>query len=697
MQKAYSSIVQNYEIGFIFLAILVLIIGASITMRLFARVRRSQKSIRSLWLYLSGLTGGGTIWSVHFLGVLAFAVEVPKTYDIGLIALSLFIAVLCVVTGFALAASRQRSVLIEVGGAVIGIGVFVMHYVGISAMEMEAAIEWDYTLVFASLVLACFFGAIATNRIARPITRFCKYGGTLSFFLAVSTMNILAMAAMTIVPVAVQQVVINAVPETYLGLLILVVMLIVMSTTMVSYWIDQKNSQETTSQFKHLALHDPLTGLANRDRAEEYLHNVVRAELDNTARIAVVAFKLNRFKEVNDVHGHNRGDVVLKNLAKRLSEGLKENEFIARFGGDEFVAIKYPIFMDRQTQSFCDRLKALVEEPVVVEDVELSFSASVGYAYYPEASDEPKQLMHRANLAMHHAKEQGQNRIVAYSEGLDEDTKTRGSLAMDLKNALENDEFELFYQLQNDAKTREVIGAEALLRWNHPEKGRISPNLFIPIAEETGQILEIGDWVLRAACEEATHWAVPYTVAVNVASQQLMDAGFPSKVEKALRDTGLDPERLEIEITETGIIADVSFVLNVVTELKSLGVKIAMDDYGTGYSSLSTLQNFPFDKIKIDREFVRELPDNKQSLAIIQATIILGGSLGMPILAEGVETEEQLEFLAEVGCMGIQGFLFGRPMPAREIRDIAIEERCRNFKGVLDQADGKIIPIRKSA
>jgi EAL domain-containing protein (putative c-di-GMP-specific phosphodiesterase class I) len=287
---------------------------------------------------------------------------------------------------------------------------------------------------------------------------------------------------------------------------------------------------------------------------------------------------------------------------------------------------------------------------------------------------------------MHRAKAAGGNTALCYDADKDEQTRDRSALAMDLHNALRNGEFELFYQLQNDVTTREVTGTEVLLRWNHPIRGMVPPIEFIPIAEGTGQIREIGAWIIRTACREAASWPKPVKIAVNVAPVQLSDSNFPDVVAHALKESGLEPSRLELEITETGIVADTAHALQIIHQLKRLGVGIAMDDFGTGYSSLATLQAFPFDKIKIDREFIKDLGGNKQSEAIVKATIILGESLDIPVLAEGVETEDHLDFLAAQGCNQVQGFLFGRPMPVREIRRVLLASTAMQTDEVLPEA-----------
>ena len=336
------------------------------------------------------------------------------------------------------------------------------------------------------------------------------------------------------------------------------------------------------------------------------------------------------------------------------------------------MAIKNNVFARAEAVKFADRLRGLVLDPINWQHRNLSVGCSIGVALFSEHGMTADVLCSRADLAMYRAKSQGQGKICTYEPSMDETSRTRAELAIDLKRALAGDEFELYYQAQNDAFTGETVGFEALLRWNHPEKGRIAPNDFVPIAEETGLIVDIGDWVLRTACATAASWARPFRVAVNVAPLQL-NHELAKRVAETLRETGLPPARLEIELTESGIIADRQHALQVVLALKALGVTVAMDDFGTGYSSLSTLQAFPFDKIKVDKSFIQSVEASAHAAAIIKVTMLLGRSLDIPVLAEGVETERQLEFLREEGCDSVQGYLFSKPMPrdavSRMIRD----------------------------
>ena len=338
----------------------------------------------------------------------------------------------------------------------------------------------------------------------------------------------------------------------------------------------------------------------------------------------------------------------------------RDEEFLARLGGDEFVALVPAADRDAALAA-AERLRAAIITPIRAEHADIQCGASIGIALWPQDAESSTVLANNADLAMYRAKAMLTTDICFYEEAMDEEVRRRRRITLGLREALEQDRFELHYQVQTSVETGEVTGYEALLRWRQADGGYISPADFIPLAEETGMILPIGEWVLRRACAEAVGWEQPHRIAVNLSPVQLSNVDLPRLVHQVLIETGLPPSRLELEITETAMISDMERTTHVLRQLKLLGVSVAMDDFGTGYSSLSTLRAFPFDKIKLDRTFMSELDGGPQSAAIIRAVLALGESLDIPILAEGVETIEQLEFLRSQGCDEAQGFLLGRP------------------------------------
>ncbi len=410
----------------------------------------------------------------------------------------------------------------------------------------------------------------------------------------------------------------------------------------------------------HLARHDGLTGLPNRARFNEAFEWSLTKVRENGGKIAVVAIDLDHFKEVNDSHGHAAGDLVLKTIASRFNALLREGEMAARLGGDEFATIKEFNSMDA-LREFLARLEEALTLRIENEELTVSTGGSIGVAVYPDDGADLSKLLSNADLAMYRAKSEFDRSICYYEQDMDEHARYRRDMARDLWTAVEQGGFYLAYQVQRSVSTGEVTGYEVLLRWNRPGHGDVSPAEFITVAEECGAINAIGLWVLRAACEDAASWPEPYKIAVNVSGIQLAQVDLIDTVRNTLLVTGLTPDRLELEVTETAIIGDKQRALHILRQIKAMGVSIAIDDFGTGYSSLDTLRSFPFDKIKLDRSFMSEVESNEQSKAIVRAILALGHSLSVPVLAEGVETREQLDVLRKEGCTEAQGFLLGRP------------------------------------
>ncbi|ESQ79096.1 EAL domain-containing protein [Asticcacaulis sp. YBE204] len=432
----------------------------------------------------------------------------------------------------------------------------------------------------------------------------------------------------------------------------------------VSTYDDITERRRDEARIAHMARHDGLTGLPNREHFNAHLDQDLERAARQGQKVAAIAIDLNRFKEINDLRGHAAGDQVLKTIADRLSGICGEAEFTARLGGDEFACVKR-FTETRDLTDFIARLQTALNASIDLDGFEVAPGGSVGVAIYPEDAAQRESLMNNADLALYRAKSspkssQSEN-VCFYEARMDEAARDRRALAKDLWQAIARDEFTVHYQVQKAVDTQEITGYEALLRWKHPERGHVSPVDFIPVAEECGAILDIGEWVLRTACAEAARWNNQAKIAVNLSPVQLGHVDLVHMVHSILIETGLSPRRLELEITESTIIGDKARALHILRQIKALGVTIAIDDFGTGYSSLDTLNSFPFDKIKIDRSFLMEAEHSPQARAIIRAILALGKSLQVPVLAEGVETLTQLELLRSEGCDEAQGYYFGRP------------------------------------
>jgi diguanylate cyclase (GGDEF)-like protein/PAS domain S-box-containing protein len=440
----------------------------------------------------------------------------------------------------------------------------------------------------------------------------------------------------------------------------------------VSTYEDITERLDSEEQISFLARHDSLTGLPNRLQFNSHLDEELDAAQWFSRKVAVVGIDLDKFKEINDLHGHAAGDFVLVTIAQRMKERLQEGEFVARFGGDEFAAVKR--FEDlSELNDFVRRIEKCLQEEMRFGDFELKSGGSMGVAIYPQDAESADTLINNADLAMYRAKAALNQTICFYEVSMDEAARGRRALANDLWEAVEKNQLALHYQVQKSVTTSDVIGYEVLLRWNHPERGMVSPSEFIPLAEECGAILPIGEWVLREACREAAGWDAEYKIAVNLSPVQLANGDVVSLVRTVLVETGLDPKRLELEITESTIIDDKERALLTLRDIKALGVTIAIDDFGTGYSSLETLRSFPFDKIKLDKSFMSEVEGSPQAKAIIRAILALGHSLQVPVLAEGVETQKQLDILQAEGCDEAQGYLLGRPAPIGSVVGVRTE------------------------
>ena len=426
---------------------------------------------------------------------------------------------------------------------------------------------------------------------------------------------------------------------------------------------DQRERLQTEAKMRALAFSDSLTGLPNRARLNDLMAHHTASWRSHGRGFALLLIDLDRFKLVNDTLGHGAGDVLLREVAMRLQAVVHEKDAIARLGGDEFAVLHVDMLDLGTAQALAQRIVDAVGRPFVLNDQQVNIGASVGVALAPMDGGQPEVLMRNADLALYKAKAEGKATFRMFEPALAERMEARRVLEADMRRALAADEFELHYQPLVDARSGDVTAAEALVRWRHPQRGLVPPDQFIPLAEETGLIIPLGSWVLRTACAHAAAWPAHIKIAVNLSPVQFRDDQLPGIVASVLSATGLPALRLELEITEGVLLDNEERTLATLTQLRALGVSIAMDDFGTGYSSLSYLRRFPFDKIKVDRSFVRQLPADAESAAIIRAIITMGACLGMTTTIEGVETVEQYDFVASEKCGQIQGYLVSRPLP----------------------------------
>ena len=794
----FDFFILGHDLPFVMLAAIICLISAYACISLMQHARLAKGRMRLVWNGISALAVGLGIWATHFIAVLAFRPGFAFSYDLGLTALSLLIAILVCGAGIALAVHSKARLDRILGGVTVGVGISTMHYTGIAALMLDGEIGWQSGAVTASILAGMVLSGLSFAASLRRGRRWnlaaagllalaiCAMhftamsaadfsnclpmldgaeidGGLMSLAVALISLLVLASAIGSLVldeadrrrtareaarsaqdaarlkeandrlnlalthmgqglalfgvdgrlqlhnerlaellGLAAEDSLVGDALEDVLrrgmvGLDVpseeattlaadlagqyrkllaggggeVVQMLgedrafrIRHSPAGNGAWIttveDISESRRNEAAIAHLANHDSLTGLPNRARFDEILQAGLANLRGGEGKLAVIALDLDRFKDINDGYGHGAGDHVLRELAKRFGALLKEGEAIGRLGGDEFAATKTFTSMSA-LRDFLARIEQALSERVSYGENVLTLGGSIGVAIAPDDGTDASKLLNNADLALYRAKSEIDQRICYYEQEMDEAARVRRAMAKDLWTAIDKGDFHLAYQVQKSVTTGLTTGYEVLLRWDRPGHGPVSPAEFIPLAEECGAINAIGTWVLSHACREAASWPEPYRIAVNVSGLQLAQFDLVDIVKMVLDETGLAPERLELEVTETAIIADRDRALAVLGAIRALGVSIAIDDFGTGYSSLDTLRSFPFDKIKLDRSYMTEVERDDQAKAIVRAILALGKSLAVPVLAEGVETSAQLDVLRAEGCTEAQGFFLGRP------------------------------------
>ena len=670
MYRVIECLTQEHQLWLVSVAAAVCIMGSILSIRLTGRYRGVDGTLEAVYLGMASVITGATVWSTHFVAMLAYRPGYPRAYEPVATLGSLLLAIVGTAGATVILKHAPIRRAYIAAGIVLGSTISIMHYIGMSGYLVPGDLRFDPVTVVASVLLSVILSICAYHRLLYPVTRYCWLGGALLLISAICALHFTGMSA---IHVELDPTVVlpeKQISEMVMGAIVVSVITILLLIGFASFGLETKLSMEAKDRAIHASNHDSLTGLPNRKKMVEHAEMLSRRlARDEKANIAVLFLDLNGFKSINDLHGHRIGDHVIREIAHRIAAMLPDTEMVARTGGDEFVVILSRVDDVHDVLVTAKRLSLVVERSIQVNDVELFTSVAIGVSTSMDDSREFDDLLNMADLAMYRAKKLGQAFCV-FDPEMDVENREELQLISDLRQVCRKGELELVYQLQNDVLSLEPVGFEALLRWNHPTRGLVSPGVFIPIAEKSGLIREIGLWVLNTACLEAAGWDLPLTIAVNVAPQQIVEPNFVEYVANALRESGLPPARLELELTEESIVEDMAQTIIVMKNLKSLGVRIAMDDFGTGYSSLAMLKTFPFDKIKIDRSFVERSDTNPQRAAIIRATLILGEAFGIPILAEGVETAGELNFLQEAGCDTAQGYYFGKPMRRADMRKV---------------------------
>jgi diguanylate cyclase (GGDEF)-like protein/PAS domain S-box-containing protein len=780
VQTVIATLFERHDLWLVALAALVCFLSAFAGMSLLHHARRTEGAMRGAWIGVAAVSVGFGIWATHFVAMLAFDAGMPTGYDIPLTLVSLAIAVAIVGGGMWYVTLARRTADALLGGAVVGLGISAMHYVGMAALMLGGEIVWAPELVASSLVLGMGLGALAIFAGTRRATVKARLQGTGLLTLAIVSMHFTGMGAANLAncfPIVAG----NDVTPVWMSLVVAVVSILILLFALGGIFLDMReraravregermrgladaavegllvckddaivtanasflqmvglNEEQVAGRnlaeflgagglatlldrpnqsmelqlnarggaklpvevvqrpvdfggrphlaiavrdltarksaeqhIRYLAHHDPLTGLPNRASFGRALEDEIARARRDGKMFAVLCLDLDRFKEVNDLFGHPAGDALLQRVSSALLTAVGNLGSAARLGGDEFAVLLNDVGSaakaGRMAEAIIDTFRRNNETLTTGAPI----SASIGIAVFPNDAEDAEQMMSHADTALYRAKQDGRGIYRFYKSEMGAEVRDRRMLEHDLRHAISRNELTLVYQPQIDIQSGDVTGFEALVRWTHPERGSVSPGIFIPVAEETGLILQIGDWVLRTACIEAASWTAPLSIAVNVSAVQVHAPNFSHSVHEVLVQTGLSPSRLEIEITETALIRDMPRAVATLRQIKALGVSIAMDDFGTGYSSLANLRAFPFSKIKVDQSFIKLVDSNEQSAAIVRAVLGLGSGLDVPVLAEGVERPEELEFLRNEICQGAQGYLLSRPAAIGTFSDV---------------------------
>lgn len=684
----------TYVPGLVLLSVIVAVLASYTALDLARRVTGGNSHKKSaIWLTGGACSMGTGIWAMHFIGMLAYELPVAMGYDLGLTLASMLIAVL--VSGFALwTASRERlsQSRLLLGGTLMGLGIAAMHYCGMYAMRMSPAIEYDPLLFSLSVAVAAAASMVAlwlafSLRTGRSITAMAlRAAAALVMGGAVAGMHYIGMAAAEFAP---GSVFLSAsdLDNQWLAVCIGLVAFGILAVTLVPSVLDTRLVERTATlarslrraneELRQLALHDHLTRLPNRLLLEDRIGQAIAQARRASTGFALLFVDLDRLKTINDSLGHHVGDELLRRVGTRLQETLRAEDTVARVGGDEFVLLLPGLVLQRDVEAAAQRVLDQLNPVFAIEGHELRTTASVGVSLFPDDGESAHELMINADAAMYQVKQTGRNAVRFYHPGMNTLVQDRLALQNDLREALENDALQLHYQPRIDVRTDVMTGVEALARWQHPQRGTVPPSEFIPAAEDSGLILPLGAWVLRTACRQARVWLdaglPPMRMAVNLSGAQFRQKDLVEVIADALAEADLPPQSLELEVTESVIMQNVEEAARTLQRLRATGVHIAVDDFGTGYSSLAHLKRFPIGTLKIDRSFVRDLASDAHDAAIVRAVVALGHSLGMSVVAEGVETVQQLAFLRALRTDEYQGFLCSAPLPAERLARLCRE------------------------
>ncbi len=686
------------------LSIVLAIVVAYTVLNLVSRISGARGRAATVWLAGGTLAMGIGIWSVHFIAVLALESPIELTYDLPTTIVSLCISL--ITSGFALALvgrDELSSTRMLSGSLIMGVGMCAMVYSGIAAIRVAPALELQSPVVIACAGLAIaisYLGLWLAFRLRRGRSWrvvATRIAASVVFGTALAGVHYTGLASIEIAPHA------HALPGTTLengwfaialGLFAFGIMGVTLLTVVYDAYLARHVRdrdflrEQADAHARRAARHDVLTNLPNRLALAEAAEIAISDSKRTSAKFALMVMNVDRLKTINDSLGHVAGDELLRELSQRLRTLLRRSDVLARLAGDEFAILAHDLDA-ADAATIVAKIDEALREPFFTRKVELHASLSIGISLFPADGASFETLLRRADVAMRTAKETSVGSYRFYAPEMSNLADDRLALETELRRALELGQLELHYQPKVDIATGRVRSAEALIRWRHPTRGLVSPGVFIPVAEESGLIVPIGEWVLRSACRQLRLWIdagmPPVRVAVNLSAKQFRQADLASVVKSALAESQLEPGYLELELTESAVMHDAEKSAETLQALSTMGVHISIDDFGTGYSSLSYLRRFPLDKLKIDRSFIRDLMMNPDDVSIVKAIISLAHSLRLRVVAEGVETAEQLEFLKNLGCDQYQGFYYSPAVPAEAFADMI--QRIRRAQPEYTEAD----------
>ncbi|MDQ0207167.1 bifunctional diguanylate cyclase/phosphodiesterase [Alkalicoccobacillus murimartini] len=785
----------SYSLPLVFLSFIIATATSYSALDLAGRIQAGKGKIKIVWLLCGAFSMGIGIWSMHFVGMLAFSFPIPVFYHIGTVILSIIFAIIASAIALSIVGlhKENRSGRLFASGLLMAAAISGMHYVGMAAMSLEISYDWGIVMLSVAIAALASFAALwlllKLRDTQSPYAVWFKVGSGMIMAVAITGMHYTGMAAASfnvsnsvelnsgllqpqgiaygigaatlltltitiltsllnkrlsdkdfdierherwyrslydhnidgIISVSHEGKILHVNPAvekitgmntahflqqpvTEIGLiegcsdkefqqfkrknydtvyirpdgakidLNLMHVPVIINRKVAGTHIMMRDitlEKQTKKQIQHLAYHDELTGLPNRRRFNHLIEKAVQDSNQTGDPFVVLALDIDRFKMINDSLGHMYGDLFLQKVSKRISNQIKNDDAIlARLGGDEFVIV-YKNYLDIKTvESFAEQILTLIQKPFHLKEHDFYISASIGIAIYPEHGEAAGELIKHADTAMYEVKKNFKNGYQFYTKSLNEHLEEKLELESELRRGIANNELVLHYQPKFSVDGEVVLGMEALVRWQHPQRGLIPPGLFLPIAEETGLIFDIGTWVLKKACSQMKTWqdkgGLQIPIAVNLSSQQFHQLNFEQHIQSILVDTGLEPKFLELEITES-MMMDAKTSTLTLQKLSNLGVKISLDDFGTGYSSLSYLKQFPINRLKIDRSFIMDITNNEHDKAIVSTIISMAKHLNMEVTAEGIETKDQLDFLLPNKSMEIQGYYFSKPLTAEDV------------------------------